>query len=190
MWKKRKRSFEEAREYVRSLGLKTVADWYRYARSEERPNDIPVKPRGTYSDSWISWADFLGADEKELRQSRTEGARKKWQNPEYRARMSKMSREMWQDPEHRARMSEAISLTQTPEERQRRSVRQPIVIQIRGARSQADRQPRPLRRKRSGSPRDLHQPPILHRRRTHFRQVAAARDLVLRGGDPHRTLRK
>ena len=35
------RPFEEAKEVVHSLGLKTAREWKEYCNSEEMPNDIP-----------------------------------------------------------------------------------------------------------------------------------------------------
>jgi len=40
------RSFEEAREYVRGLGLKNHAEWREWAKSGERPADIPARGGG------------------------------------------------------------------------------------------------------------------------------------------------
>src|SRR6478672_8310920 len=38
------RSFEEARAYARTLGLKNTQEWNTYCRSRKKPNDIPVAP--------------------------------------------------------------------------------------------------------------------------------------------------
>jgi hypothetical protein len=62
----------------------------------------------------------------ETRQRRSEAARKRWQNPEYRKRQRKARteslRKAWQDPKYRARMSEARRETwQDPEVRRRQS---------------------------------------------------------------------
>jgi predicted helicase len=42
------RGFEDARNYARSLHLKTSLEWKVYARSDVRPPDIPMYPRFTY----------------------------------------------------------------------------------------------------------------------------------------------
>ena len=42
------RSFEKAREFVRSLGLKNYAEWYEYCKSGNKPDDIPSSPWYTY----------------------------------------------------------------------------------------------------------------------------------------------
>jgi len=60
------RPFEEAREFVRNLGLQSKAEWRRYSRGELQekgtpPDDIPKSPHPAYKDrGWISWADWLG----------------------------------------------------------------------------------------------------------------------------------
>ena len=46
------RPFEEAREYARSLGLQTTAEWNEWASSEERPRDIPLAPWLAYGRRW------------------------------------------------------------------------------------------------------------------------------------------
>jgi hypothetical protein len=58
---RRKRSFEDARAFARSLKLKSVAEWQRYCSSGKKPNDIPRKPFQAYAKrGWISWGDWLG----------------------------------------------------------------------------------------------------------------------------------
>ena len=58
---KKFRPFEEAREYIHSLGIKTQKEWNSYAKSGgDKPNDIPYKPLRTYKNEWISWGDWLG----------------------------------------------------------------------------------------------------------------------------------
>ena len=55
------REFEDARAYVRSLGLKSQREWEAWRKSGVRPHDIPSTPERTYKSSgWISWGDFLG----------------------------------------------------------------------------------------------------------------------------------
>ena len=60
----KKRSFTEARDYVRSLGLKSQKEWYEWCKSGERPSDIPFHPDRDYKGKgWLSYGDFLGFDE-------------------------------------------------------------------------------------------------------------------------------
>ncbi|XRB10847.1 hypothetical protein RI054_01g06610 [Pseudoscourfieldia marina] len=57
------RSFEEARTYARTLGLKSQGQWKAWSKSGKRPDGIPSNPDKTYSSSgWTSWGDFLGYD--------------------------------------------------------------------------------------------------------------------------------
>ena len=55
------RPFEEARAFVRDLGLKSSKEWIDYSKSEEKPKDIPNAPSYTYSDNgWQGLGDWLG----------------------------------------------------------------------------------------------------------------------------------
>jgi hypothetical protein len=55
------RSFEDAREYVRELGL-TSSMYWSWSASGDRPSDIPSNPSRTYkrTGGWTTWTDFLG----------------------------------------------------------------------------------------------------------------------------------
>jgi len=54
------RSFEEARKFVHSLGLKSANEWKEYAKSNEKPVDTPADPQKVYKKEWKSWRDWLG----------------------------------------------------------------------------------------------------------------------------------
>jgi hypothetical protein len=55
------RSFKKARAFVRSLSLKSAAEWLDYCKSGKKPDDIPIKPYKTYADSgWAGLGDWLG----------------------------------------------------------------------------------------------------------------------------------
>ena len=55
------KSFEEAREFVRTLSLKNNKEWRAWSKSDARLYDIPTGPDQRYRDEgWISWGDFLG----------------------------------------------------------------------------------------------------------------------------------
>ncbi len=58
------RPFEDARAFVRTLGIKSPGEWEDYRRGEHRlgpkPKDIPSRPDNTYRTSWVSWGDWLG----------------------------------------------------------------------------------------------------------------------------------
>ncbi len=53
--------FKIAREKIRKVGLKTVNDWYEYARSEDLDIRIPRAPEVTYkNDGWKGIGDWIG----------------------------------------------------------------------------------------------------------------------------------
>ena len=55
------RSFQEARQYVHELGLTSVIEWQAYAKSGQRPSDIPSSPDRVYKDDgWGGFGDWLG----------------------------------------------------------------------------------------------------------------------------------
>jgi superfamily II DNA or RNA helicase len=55
------RSFEQAREFVHSLGLKSNREWRKYIKNHKLPQDISSHPDRTYSSSgWKNWGDWLG----------------------------------------------------------------------------------------------------------------------------------
>jgi hypothetical protein len=58
------RPFEEAREFVRSLGLKNTNEWVTWAASSKRPKDIPACPNNVYRQEWTNWVDWLGANNR------------------------------------------------------------------------------------------------------------------------------
>ena len=59
---KRFLSFEEARIFVRILGLKSLREWYKYCKSGERPPNITTCPDRIYKTEWVSWKDWLGTE--------------------------------------------------------------------------------------------------------------------------------
>ena len=58
--------FEEARIFVRRLGLKTSKEWEDYKKNHfphlpQKPENIPNKPNHVYRDKgWISMSDWHG----------------------------------------------------------------------------------------------------------------------------------
>ena len=62
--------FAAARDFVRSLGIKSVKEWNEYASNKiprlgSRPSNIPLKPYKKYAGKgWVSWGDWLGAEIK------------------------------------------------------------------------------------------------------------------------------
>jgi len=54
-------SFEEARDFVHGLGLKSKNEWTVWAKTNEKPQDITADPSGVYKNKgWNSWGDWLG----------------------------------------------------------------------------------------------------------------------------------
>ena len=55
------RSFLEAREYARALGLISRKEWNNYYEDSKIPNDIPRYPNEVYvDDGWLGFGDWLG----------------------------------------------------------------------------------------------------------------------------------
>src|SRR4051794_20417247 len=53
--------FTTAKEFAHSLNLKGKSDWAIWAKSNNRPKDIPAAPQRTYNQKgWQGWGDFLG----------------------------------------------------------------------------------------------------------------------------------
>ena len=63
---KKYRPFQEARQFVHALELKTSIEWRKYCKGElegriPKPEDIPAKPQRTYKNQgWQSMGDWLG----------------------------------------------------------------------------------------------------------------------------------
>lgn len=55
------RDFSRARRFVRSLGFLSKAQYVHWARSPEKPKDIPLAPDKVlaYRGLWVSWDDWL-----------------------------------------------------------------------------------------------------------------------------------
>jgi hypothetical protein len=50
------RNFDEAREFVRSHHFQTKTEYEAWARSNERPSDIPALPSRTFAKTgWLGW---------------------------------------------------------------------------------------------------------------------------------------
>ncbi|MGI9558142.1 MAG: helicase-related protein [Thermodesulfobacteriota bacterium] len=65
------RTFEEAKEYARSLSLQSVAEWCRHKKKmHDFPDDVPATPKNVYKNKgWIDWYDFLGNERRKRRKS-------------------------------------------------------------------------------------------------------------------------
>jgi predicted helicase len=55
--------FSEARAFVHQLNLKSQDEWKIYAKSNQRPSEIPSNPHRTYKDKgWINYPNWFGSD--------------------------------------------------------------------------------------------------------------------------------
>lgn len=55
------RPFEEAREFVRSLGLRGNQAWREFVKTDRKPDDIPSRPDVAYAEEgWVSYGDWMG----------------------------------------------------------------------------------------------------------------------------------
>lgn len=58
---KQYRDFNLARNYVNSLGIKSTSEWFKYCKSDKKPEDIPANPSGVYKNKgFLNMADWLG----------------------------------------------------------------------------------------------------------------------------------
>jgi hypothetical protein len=57
------RPYDEARDFVQGLGLKSSTEWREYCRSGNIPADIPRDPASVYKgEGWTGFCDWLGTD--------------------------------------------------------------------------------------------------------------------------------
>ena len=59
-WKKKWRSYDDAKKFVHSLNLKNKDEWEEYCRTDKRPKDVPTGPWDVYKKEWKGWGDYLG----------------------------------------------------------------------------------------------------------------------------------
>jgi hypothetical protein len=57
--KKNFATYEEAKAFVKPLGLKSKAEWLEWLEKNTRPDNIPARPDFYYK-TWFTWTDFLG----------------------------------------------------------------------------------------------------------------------------------
>lgn len=66
--------FNEARKFVRSLGLKNNKEWQRYYQGKNidniKPTSIPWNPQIIYKDQWKGIKDWIGTDWKNFEEAR------------------------------------------------------------------------------------------------------------------------
>jgi len=55
--------FNDAKEYVQNLKLKSVKEWIEYCNKIKPPENIPISPSSVYSKTgWTNWGDWLGSN--------------------------------------------------------------------------------------------------------------------------------
>ncbi|MCX6172579.1 MAG: DEAD/DEAH box helicase family protein [Flavobacterium sp.] len=55
--------FEEAREFVRTLNIKSAKGWMKFSQSSKRPFNLPSSPQTTYKNiGWENWSNWLGTN--------------------------------------------------------------------------------------------------------------------------------
>lgn len=55
-------AFEEAREYVRNLNIKSKKEWNIFKNNIDFPSFLPDEPNIFYSNLWVSWDDWYGKE--------------------------------------------------------------------------------------------------------------------------------
>ena len=58
--------FEQAREYVRSLGFKKTKEWTQYCSSGKKPKNIPYTPEIVYKKDFKNMRDWIGLPKKKF----------------------------------------------------------------------------------------------------------------------------
>lgn len=58
--KKRKKNFNEARKFARSLKIKNWKEWREYCKSGNKPDNIPANPNVVFQNEWKGTGDWLG----------------------------------------------------------------------------------------------------------------------------------
>jgi hypothetical protein len=74
------RPFLKAREFARSLNLRSSADWLAFVSSGRCPSDLPSNPSKTYADDWRGMPDFLGFEYALGRQVRRRLSHPPWRS--------------------------------------------------------------------------------------------------------------
>lgn len=61
-------NYDEAKNIVHKLNIKSGDDWLKFTKEKEFPKDLPTGPDAYYKNKgWISWGDFLGTGEIAVR---------------------------------------------------------------------------------------------------------------------------
>ena len=61
IYKLKLQNFLDAREFSRSLGLRSKEDWDIWCKGNAKPSNIPVLPNVAYKNKgWVGYKDWLG----------------------------------------------------------------------------------------------------------------------------------
>lgn len=60
--KRKYETFIDAKKIVKNLNFKNGDEYSAWAKSSERPENIPSHPNTVYKDEWIGWGDWLGTE--------------------------------------------------------------------------------------------------------------------------------
>lgn len=71
------RPFKEARKYVHKLELQNTNEFRKWAKTNQKPQDIPSAPKRIYKE-FVDWEDWLGNKERKKKQYRNYSDTKKW----------------------------------------------------------------------------------------------------------------
>jgi len=53
--------FTDAKKFTHSLRLKSQTEWFEYCKSDNKPENMPIKPNQSYKNKgWKNWGDWLG----------------------------------------------------------------------------------------------------------------------------------
>jgi superfamily II DNA or RNA helicase len=64
------RTFEEAREWARSSGIKSSSEWIKASIEGRLPEDIPGTPSTVYKGKFKGWGDWLGTEWRSFEEAR------------------------------------------------------------------------------------------------------------------------
>ncbi len=53
-------SYQEAKAFIQSQGIQTIADFEEWKKFGKRPENFPSAPWRVYAEEWMSWSSFLG----------------------------------------------------------------------------------------------------------------------------------
>ena len=59
-------SFTKVKKIAKKFNLKSQFQWYRWAKSSQKPNNVPANVSYVYKNQWISWYDFLNKNPKKF----------------------------------------------------------------------------------------------------------------------------